>query len=196
MDGAERVIFPLQELAFGRADPGGGGLQAVPGQFGLVPDWVDAARGGARYGRHCYNARTETVFEKPSFRRAILERRAVVPVDCFYEFPDKEAPLRHRFKVRSRSGGAFWLAAVWERNRALGLDSVAVLTTEAMDLVAPFHSRSPVILDNAELGAWLDPALRDPAAIARRFAPHASEGFEVDKEPWGRPRTQGDLFEA
>jgi putative SOS response-associated peptidase YedK len=194
MDGGERIIFPLQTMAFGRVNPVTDEREAVAGQFGLVPDWVDEAQGGKKYGRHCYNARTETVFEKPSFRKAILARRAVVPVDAFYEFPDKEAPLRHRFKIRAGDGRGFWLGAIWERNHTLGLDSVAVLTTEPMDLVAPFHSRSPVILDDSQVEAWLDPDLRDADAIAGAFKVHGSDGFEVEREVWGKERKQGELF--
>jgi putative SOS response-associated peptidase YedK len=166
----------------------------LAGQFGLVPEWVDEAKGGAKYGRHCYNARTETVFQKPSFRKAILARRAVVPVDAFYEFPDKEVPLRHRFKVRARDGRGFWLGAIWERNDALGLDSVAVLTTGPMDLVAPFHSRSPVILDDDQVGAWLDPSKRDAGVIAEAFKVHDSKRFEVEREAWGKDMKQEELF--
>ena len=190
----ERTIFPLQPMAFGRLNPATGEREALVGQFGLVPDWVTAERGGAKFGRNCYNARTETVFEKPSFRKAILARRAVVPVEAFYEFPDKEVPLRHRFKVRSRSGRPFWLGAIWERNEALGLDSLAVLTTGPMDLVAPFHSRSPVVLDEGQVEGWLDPALRDAGAIVNAFAVHGSEDFEVVQEDWGKEQKQAELF--
>jgi putative SOS response-associated peptidase YedK len=194
-----RDRFPLQTLAFGRVHPSTGEREAVDGQFGLVPDWVGPDRGGAKFGRNCYNARTETVFGKPSFRKAILARRAVVPVDCFYEFPDKESPLRHRFKVKARNGEGFWLAAIWERNEALNLESVAVLTTGPMGLLEPFHSRSPLILDDAQLDGWLDPKLKDASAIAEAFAVHGSEPFELEREAWGKrdgagkPDAQGDL---
>jgi putative SOS response-associated peptidase YedK len=166
----------------------------LAGQFGLVPEWVTAYRGGAKFGRNCYNARTETVFEKPSFRKAILARRAVVPVEAFYEFPDKEVPLRHRFKVRTRGGRPFWLAAIWERNEALDMDSLAVLTTGPMDLVAPFHSRSPVVLDEEQISGWLDPEIRDSISIASTFAVHGSESFEVIQETWGNEPNQAELF--
>src|SRR4051812_10063569 len=71
MDLLEKAVYPLQELVVGRTDPATGNRETLPAQFGLVPDWVDDERGGSKYGRHCYNARTETVFEKPSFRQAI-----------------------------------------------------------------------------------------------------------------------------
>ena len=45
-------------------------LQADLGVFGLIPPW---SRDGKNF-RQCYNARTETVAEKPSFRHAWQQR--------------------------------------------------------------------------------------------------------------------------
>lgn len=188
----ERIVFPLQPLAFGRL--GAAGREGAVGQFGLLPDWVDDAKGGPKFGRYCYNARTETVFEKPSFRRAILERRAVLPVNAFYEFPDKETPLRRRFKVRRRDGRPFWLAAIWERNQRYGLESVSILTGEPMELLAPYHSRSPILLDNAQLDAWLDPGMQEPERIRALLKTAASEALGLDEEPWGKEDKNMDLF--
>jgi len=190
----ERMFFPLQALRFGRLNPATGAREVAQGQYGLVPDWVDAKRGGAKYGRNCYNARTESVFEKPSFRKAILSRRAVVPVEAFYEFPDKEVPLKHRYKISAKDKSAFWLAGIWEWNPGLGLMSVAVLTTGPMDLLAPFHSRSPLLLDDGKIEAWLDPKLKDPAEIAKAFVPHSSQHLLAEQEDWGKPSRQGELF--
>src|SRR4051812_39768170 len=88
MDLLERVIFPLQQICFARLDPVTGKGESAGGQFGLVPEWVKDDRGGKSYGRHWYNARMETVFEKPSFRKAILARRAAIPVMAFFEYAD------------------------------------------------------------------------------------------------------------
>jgi putative SOS response-associated peptidase YedK len=140
-----RVIYPLQPMAFARLDASGG-MEALEGQFGLVPEWVTDAKGGTKFGRYCYNARKETIFDKPSFRSAILKRRALVPVTSFFEFPDREMPLRHRYKIARKDGAAFWLAAIWEHNQRYNLHSVSVITTTPMSLVEKFHSRSPVVL--------------------------------------------------
>jgi putative SOS response-associated peptidase YedK len=191
----ERIIFPLQPMALGRLDDTGQ-REAVSAQFGLVPEWVDDAKGGPKFGRYCYNARRETVFEKPSFRQAILKRRGVVPVTAFYEFPDKEVPLRHRYRISRQDGQAFWLAALWESNERYSLLSCSILTGEPMSLVADFHSRSPLILDDTQLQAWLNPALSEREAIAALLGTHGSEGFQLDKEAWAgkQDHGQGDLF--
>jgi len=189
----EQMFFPLQALRFGRMNPATLARESAVGQYGLVPSWVDASRGGAKYGRHCYNARTESVFVKPSFRKAILSQRAVVPVEAFYEFPDKEQPPKHRLKVKGSDGAAFWLAGIWEHNAALGLSSVSVLTTGPMGLLAGLHSRSPLILDDSQVGPWLDPKLRDAREIATAFVAHSSQGFEIEMEDWGKGTGQMEM---
>jgi putative SOS response-associated peptidase YedK len=43
--------------------------------WGLVPSWVKAIKIGTKL----INARSETILEKPSFRKAAVKRRAIVP---------------------------------------------------------------------------------------------------------------------
>lgn len=191
-DFGDKATFPLGLMAFVRQP--GEKLEAAQGQFGLVPDWVGDDKGGPKYGRYCYNARTESVFEKPSFRQAILRRRAVVPVDAFYEFPDKETPLRRRFKVSRKDGAPLLMAALWERNEKYKLESVSVLTSEPLACLAPFHSRSPILLEPQQVQAWLDPLMKDAAPIGSYFKVADSAPLVLDEEAWGKPDPNLDLF--
>ena len=51
-------------------------------KFGLIPSWAKELK----YGRHTYNARTETVAEKPSFRHAWHKNQfSLIPVDTIFE---------------------------------------------------------------------------------------------------------------
>ena len=56
--------------------------EALPGLFGLIPHWsIDAT-----IGRRTFNARSETVASKPSFREAWKNaQHCIVPVDAFFE---------------------------------------------------------------------------------------------------------------
>jgi putative SOS response-associated peptidase YedK len=51
-------------------------------RWGLVPSWAKDVTVGAR----AFNARAETVMEKPAFRTALAKRRCLVPADAFYEW--------------------------------------------------------------------------------------------------------------
>lgn len=48
--------------------------------WGLIPGWRDEP------GKGLFNARSESVHEKPSFREAFERRRCLVPADGFYEW--------------------------------------------------------------------------------------------------------------
>lgn len=78
--------------------------------FGLIPSW---SRDGKNF-RFCYNARSETVAEKPSFRHAWQKsQRCVIPVDAFFE-PNYESGRPIRWRISSADSKPFALAGIWE----------------------------------------------------------------------------------
>lgn len=88
----------------------GGERECVPAVFGLIPSW---SRDGKNY-RFCYNARSETVAEKPSFRRAWRETRfGIAPVDAFFE-PSYESGRAVRWRIERDDGNPMGLAAIWD----------------------------------------------------------------------------------
>lgn len=124
--------------------------------WGLVPPWSRDPRVGAKM----FNARSETVDQKPSFREAFARRRCLVPVTGFYEWArtgGQSSP--HYFSARD--GGLLGLAGLWERWEYPGgdvLETCSVLTTAANRLMRRVHHRMPVIIPPAEHQHWLDPA--------------------------------------
>ena len=61
-------------------------------QFGLVPQWAEDKK---KFGLRTYNARSETVHEKPSYRNAWKGRRfGLVLVNSFYK-PNWETGKAH-----------------------------------------------------------------------------------------------------
>lgn len=78
--------------------------------FGLIPSW---SKDGKNY-RFCYNARSETVATKPSFRGAWRKRQfCIVPVQAFYE-PSYESGKAVRWRIEQTNGEPMALAAIWE----------------------------------------------------------------------------------
>ncbi len=104
-----------------------------------------------------FNARSETVAEKPSFRNAFKRRRCLVPATGFYEWkstPNGKQPyfchLDHR---------PFCFAAIWEHwQDAAGneLQTCALLTTPATGSMTRIHQRMPVVLTPQDHAEWLD----------------------------------------
>ncbi|MCG3135812.1 MAG: putative SOS response-associated peptidase YedK [Planctomycetes bacterium] len=178
------MIYPTQDVPVVVEGPRGV-RRLGSRRWGLVPHWAD----DPTIGQKMLNARSETVAEKPSFRRAFAARRCLVPADGFFEWlKDGKARIPHRFA--RADGRAFAFAGIWERWGGRGgneapphgsgagddaaLETVAILTTLPNETVAPVHDRMPVILPETAWGPWLDPENRDTAALAALLVPFAA----------------------
>ena len=123
--------------------------------WGLVPGWAkDPSMGGK-----LFNARAETVAEKPSFRSAFKRRRCLVVADGFYEWTPRNRGHRAHW-LHPRQGSLLAFAGLHEHGaleHGPVLDSCSVITTEANGDLAGIHARMPVVLPAAHWPAWLDP---------------------------------------
>jgi putative SOS response-associated peptidase YedK len=61
------------------------GICLLP-RWGLVPSWAKDIKIGSKL----INARSESILEKPSFRKAAVKRRAIVPGEGYYEWQKTE----------------------------------------------------------------------------------------------------------
>lgn len=133
-------------------------------QFGLVPHWAADKR---KFGLHTYNARSETVDEKPSYRNAWKERRfGLVLVNSFYE-PNWETGKAVRWRIKRADNQPAAIASIWERiiDKSTGeiLMSFSMLTINASghEIMKHFHKptdekRSVVVLNDNDYLPWLN----------------------------------------
>jgi len=125
-------------------------------QWGLVPFWAkDPA-----IGNNLINARSESVFEKPSFKYAFRKRRCLILADGFYEWQKSGGKGSRPFYFSMRSGEPFAFAGLWEYWQPKGqpgqaLSTCTIITTAANETVAPVHERMPVILRKENMWDWL-----------------------------------------
>ncbi len=131
-------------------------------RFGLIPGWAK----DDKISRHTYNARSETVAEKPSYRTAWRQRQfGLVLVDNFYE-PSYESGKAVRWKIELASSDPFGIACLWARwtDPASGelVVSFSMLTVNADEhpVMCQFHKpgdekRTPVIIAPELHEAWL-----------------------------------------
>ena len=182
-------IAPTQVVLAVRESPGGREMTLY--KWGLVPSWARDASVGAKL----INARGETVTEKPSFREAFRRRRCVIPADGFYEWQRKDG-RKQPFFFRMRDERPFGFAGLWERWEGEGgevINSCAVLTTEANEVLRPVHDRMPVILHPDDYELWLGAEARELGLVKEMLRPYPAE--EMVGYPVGRgvnsPRNQG-----
>lgn len=145
---AVREKFPGHPARIGRIETGS--LEIVEARWGLTPFWATDPAYGRKNG---YNARSETVFDKPSFREAIRKRRCIVPAQSFYE-----RDRGHWFRFRSARDEPLAFAGIYETpNRHWDTPTFAMVTTEPSQDVSDIHDRMPVVLQLSDLDLWLDP---------------------------------------
>ncbi len=103
-------VWPGYEAGFIRKD-GDGGRFAQLGRFGMVAPWVK----DLKKVRSTYNARTETVAEKPSYRNAWSKgQHCVVPAMSFFE-PDWRSGISIPTNIALSSGQPMGIAGLWDR---------------------------------------------------------------------------------
>ncbi len=167
-------IAPTQEVAAVLADDGERRLEML--RWGLIPSWADDPGIGSRM----INARSETVPEKPSFRRAFRERRCLIIADGFYEWK-RTNDGKQPYYIRMEGGRPFAFAGLWEswRGGREEIRSCTILTTEANDRVSNIHHRMPVILAPEDHGLWLDPDVREADPLLPLLAPYPDDVMDA-----------------
>jgi len=147
----------------GESGESGDARMLQPMRWGLVPSWAD----DPTIGNRMFNARVETLAQRPAYRAAVRRRRCIVPADGFYEWTAVSG--RHRkqgWYFQSVDGQPLAMAGLWETWQPTGdadtLHTCTVVTTDANDVVAPIHDRMPLVLPDEVIDAWLDPTINDP----------------------------------
>ena len=89
--------------------------------------------------------------------------------------------VKHPYFVRPAADEVFALAGIWghwEGKQREVIESVAIITTSANELMQPIHDRMPVILDQADLAGWIDPTT-ELAGVLTMLRPFPSERMVV-----------------
>lgn len=128
--------------------------------FGLIPFWAKELK----YGRHTYNARTETIASKPSFRHAWKNNQfALVPVDTFYE-PKYIDGKPHWFGISREDGNPFTVAAIYDdvliEGEKIRSFSMLTINSDQHLLMKQFHhpddeKRSIIVIPEESRHDWL-----------------------------------------
>lgn len=147
-----------------RGDDAGGPpvRRLASARWGLVP----AGSEGPQAGPPLFNARSESAAEKPSFREAVVSRRALVPATGWYEWQVLPDGRKRPVLVRLPDDEVVLFGALYEWWRdpsaAVGspsrwLLSTTVLTRASSGGLVDVHDRMPVLVGTDVMDDWLDP---------------------------------------
>lgn len=151
-------------------------------EWGLLPSWWQSSQQSKSrhtFQRRCFNARYETVDEKPAYREAFQHRRCLVPVTQFEE-------NNHYFSLPGAhpEKKLFAFAGLWEswQDDNETVLSCTFLTTEAnAEIEAVGHNRMPLLLrTETEYNQWLNPDIHSCASLTQLLYP-ADDGVLISE---------------
>jgi putative SOS response-associated peptidase YedK len=147
--------------------------EAVPARFGLIPHWAT----DTKLGKSTYNARTETVAVKPSFRDAWKQaQHCIIPAEAIYE-PDWRSGKAISTRIGRADGAPMGIAGLyshWRDTKGTVIHSVTMLTIHAGQhgFMRQFHKptdekRMVVVLNEDAYNVWLSAPATESMAFMR-----------------------------
>ncbi|MBF7689513.1 SOS response-associated peptidase [Acinetobacter pollinis] len=167
--------------------------------FGMVPKWA----ADEQIAKKTYNARQETLLQKPTFQQALQKYKfGVIPVTEFYESKYIDGKPQ-RWGVRRKDGEAFFIAALYEISKIDEkiIRSTTMLTMDAIDhpMMKDFHEpgnvkRSVIIIPHHQVNDWLSLKTTNIAPFVQGFPVDEFECLYVPKEISVKDTPQLSMF--
>ncbi|KMT10072.1 hypothetical protein BVRB_5g118350 [Beta vulgaris subsp. vulgaris] len=127
-------------------------------KWGLIPSFTKKDEKPDYY--KMFNARSESIGEKASFRRLIPKNRCLVAVEGFYEW--KKGPKKQPYYIHFNDGRPLVFAGLydsWKNSEGEIIYTFTIVTTDSSSALKWLHDRMPVILgDEASIDIWLNGA--------------------------------------
>jgi putative SOS response-associated peptidase YedK len=137
-------------------------LEVARVQWWLLPAWNK----GRLVTFPTFNARVESIKDKPAFRDSLKFRRCVIPAKGWYEWQELKAGNLPWYLHGARNEEIIHFAGLWARwtDRDSGemVESCAVIAGPANRRFWDIHDRMPFVLDRDTALAWMDRGLTDP----------------------------------
>lgn len=141
--------------------------------FSLIPAWSSERR--QKFAT--FNARIESVAEKPTWRKPFESKRCLIPVSKFIE-PIYDHEYAGNMVAFQRSDHQPLVAAgiydQWvDKKTGEVVDSFAMLTSPALEFVKRIgHDRSPIFLPKEAFREWLTPGQQNPQKLLNLLRTH------------------------
>ncbi len=144
----------------------------VLSQWGLIPHWTKDKASAQEFWNNTLNARSETIFEKPSFRDAAKAKRCLIVIDGFFEHHHFRGNT-YPFFISRKDGEPITLAGLWAEwtDKATGElhHTFTIVTTKGNPMLATIHNnpklnepRMPVIIKDGREDIWLNTKNQEP----------------------------------
>ncbi|MBN2485894.1 MAG: SOS response-associated peptidase [Bacteroidales bacterium] len=140
--------------------------------WGLIPFWTKSANDASEIRLKTFNAKAETLKDKPSFRHTIKNQRCLVLTNGFYEW-QHVGKQKVPYFIQLKSDIAMPMAGLCDNwvNQETGemLQTFTIVTTKANHLMEVIHNtkkRMPAILLGEAENIWLDQSINEDKALS------------------------------
>ena len=167
--------------------------------WGLIPKWVKDEAYARNIRTKTFNAKSETLLDKPSFRHTVQAQKCLVLTNGFYEWQTRNK-FKQPYFIGVKDEEAFALAGLYDNwtNRETGelLSTFTIITTRANPMMEEIHNtkkRMPVILSRKDEETWIDPELQVDKSLSylKPYEEKRMFAEEVDKALFKRSK-KGD----
>ncbi len=155
--------------------------------WGLVPSWVKNRKQAEELSARAFNARGETLAEKPMFREAFKQHRCLVPAAGFYEWREQDGH-KYPFFIKLAEDEAMIFGGLWaewvDPETGELMHSFSIVTCAANELLSYIHNgklRMPLILDKQHEHLWLHGNEEQASACIKPYPDSDLEAFPVSK---------------
>jgi putative SOS response-associated peptidase YedK len=156
-------------------------------KWGLIPAWTRNAEDANVIRFKTFNARSESIKEKPSFSDSFENQRCIIPVKGFFEWQHvgKEKIPWYIYRTDNEILSLAGLYNRW-KDSATGelINTFSIVTSDANELMAEIHNsgkRMPVILDRKYESVWIDlkTSLTDAFDLLKPASPEVLKAHTV-----------------
>ena len=148
--------------------------------FGYLPSWAKDKKSMN------INARSESIFEKVTFRESYKYRRCIIPINGFFEWEieDKE---KTPYFVKGKEKDYLAIAGIWDEyfdnELNMNIVTVALITCDANEKLGKIHHRMPIVLEKKDFKTWLyNESLKETNTLFKIYPSEKLELYEVTQD--------------
>jgi putative SOS response-associated peptidase YedK len=150
-------------------------------KWGFIPKGAANANSVFRY--KTFIARSEGIFDKPTWQTAVRSSRCLIPANGFYEWK-KTADSKQPFYIQPTDQPVFAFAGLYSSwtdpdGKEWGMCSIVTTNSAAESDMIP--SRLPVIVHPDDETDWLNPEISDINTLYRIMRPYDLDQLKIIK---------------
>jgi|688.fasta_scaffold07754_14 putative SOS response-associated peptidase YedK len=158
--------------------------------WGLIPSFISNWQKAQEFKTQTINAKSETIFEKISFKDSIYDKRCIICMDGFFEYQHigKEKTPYYIFPKEQEQFLMGGIYNDWVNTETGEVYSTAsIITTEANELMSEIHNkkkRMPLLFDAEDAKNWLQKDLNknDITDLMKIYGTEKMNAHKINKE--------------